>query len=100
MDIIVVPTILLMKAILSLAYWVVVTYVVLNLLCHFRIINLSNHFVANVIGFIYRIVEPPLNFISRYIPAIGYIDVSPLVLIFFIIFVNDMLSRILLRFHF
>ena len=100
MDIIVVPTILLMKAILNLAYWVVVTYVVLNLLCHFRVINLSNHFVANVIGFIYRIVEPPLNFISRYIPTIGYIDISPLVLIFFIIFVNDMLSRILLRFQF
>lgn len=100
MDILVVPTILLIKTLLNLSYWIVVTYVVVSLLCHFRIINLSNTFVANIIGFIYKLVDPPLRFISRYIPQIGYVDISPLVLIFFIIFMNDMLSRILLRFQY
>lgn len=98
MDVIVVPLILLMKALLNLAYWVVICYVVLSLMCTFRIVNLSNRFVANIVSWVYRLVEPLLLLVGRFIPTIGNVDISPVVVILAIVFIDNVLSRLLLRF--
>lgn len=98
MDIIIVPLILLAKAVLQLAYWLVIVYVILSLMCTFNVINLSNRFVAGVTNWIYRVVEPPLKYINKFVPPIGNIDISPVILLFALFFVDMVLARILLRF--
>lgn len=98
MDIILVPLILVARAILGIAYWLVIVYVILSLMCTFNVINLSNRFVAGVISWIYRVVEPPLRYINKFVPPIGSIDISPMILLFALFFVDMVLARILLRF--
>ena len=98
MDIFIVPFIMLLKAVLSLAYWVIFVYVIISLLCTFNIINLSNRYVSNIVSWIYRLAEPPLNYIGRFIPPLGNIDITPIVLILILAFFDNILSRILLRF--
>ena len=41
-----------------------------------------------VVQFIYRITEPPLSWIRRYVPSIAGLDISPIILIFGLIFLD------------
>ena len=47
-----------------------------------------------VIKFIYQITEPSLRFIRQYLPNLGGLDISPIILIFVIYLVETILIRI------
>ncbi len=64
--------------------YAIIIYVVINMLMSFDIINNNNRFVSMVYNFLYRLNEPLLNFIRRFIPTLGSIDISPIILIIFI----------------
>ena len=64
--------------------YAIIIYVVINMLMSFDIINNNNRFVSLVYNFLYRLNEPLLNFIRRFIPTLGSIDISPIILIIFI----------------
>jgi YggT family protein len=51
-----------------------------------------------VLDLTYRATEPALAKIRRFMPNLGGLDLSPVVLIFILIFIKDMLFRVLLRF--
>jgi len=46
---------------------------------------------------LYRITEPLLRPIRRFLPDLGGIDLSPMVLIFIIIFVQNVIGRLEIR---
>ena len=87
--------ILLLDRIIYLYVWVLIINAVLSWLVAFNIINTQNRFVYSVLEFTYKLTDPPLNYIRRYIPNLGSIDISPIVLILLIYFVNDLLKDIL-----
>ena len=80
---------------INLYIWVLVIGAILSWLAAFDVINTRNRFVQGVGDFIYRITEPALRPIRRFIPALGGVDVSPLVLIFALMFLQSFLHHLL-----
>ena len=81
----------LIDTVISLYIWVVVIGVVLSWLVHFRVVNTSNPFVYRVGEVVYRITEPALRPIRNVLPNIGGIDISAIVLIVALLFVQNLI---------
>ncbi len=78
---------------LSLYVWAIILSVILTWLVHFGVVNTRNQFVHMVGEFLYKITEPALRQIRRFIPAFGGIDISPIILILGIFLVRGLLSE-------
>ena len=76
--------------IVTLYIWVLILNAVLSWLVAFNILNTSNRFVYAVLDLSYRLTAPPLNFIRRYIPNFGSIDISPVILILLLLFLRNL----------
>ena len=76
---------------ISFFIWILIINVVLSWLIGFSILNAQNKFVYMVYEFSYKITAPPLNFIRRYLPNFGSIDISPVILIFLLYFIRNLL---------
>ncbi len=99
MDIIIVPLLLLMKSLIGIAITIVVTDVILSWLSALNIINTSNRVVYAIIDTIAKISNFMLDPIRTRMPSnIGSIDVSPVVLLILLTFLEHVITRILLRF--
>jgi YggT family protein len=61
------------------------------------VVNTSNQFVYTVGNIVHRITEPALRPIRSIIPNMGGLDLSPMVLILIIYFLQGLLGRIALR---
>ena len=87
--------ILLLDRIIYLYVWVLIINAVISWLIAFNVLNTQNRFVYSVLEFTYKLTDPPLNYIRRFLPNLGSIDVSPIVLILLIYFVRDLIRNIL-----
>ena len=94
MDVIAGPVLRIMITVIDLYMWIVIIGIILSWLIHFSVINTSNRFVYLVINFFYRITEPVLGRIRRFLPNLGGIDIAPLVLILALIFLRDLLIQV------
>jgi len=74
--------------ILELYKWIVIIAVIFSWLYAFNIINTSNQFVATVWRMIYQVTEPVFQWVRRFIPAIGGLDLSPLLVLIGIFFIE------------
>lgn len=82
--------------ILELYLWIIIIGAVLSWLVAFDVLNRNNRFVYVVSDFCHRLTEPVLRRVRRFIPNVNGIDLSPLVVIFFIIFLQRLLADLLL----
>jgi YggT family protein len=73
---------------LQLYIYLLVAAAVLSWLIAFNVVNVRNQFVAMIADFLYRITEPALRPIRNLMPNLGGIDISPVILIFIIIFIR------------
>jgi len=74
--------------IIKLYTYVVIAYVVISWLVGFNIINTSNRIVYSVLQFTYKLTEPALSKIRRFLPNLGEFDISPIVLLLLIWFLE------------
>ena len=74
--------------ILQLYSYVVIANVLISWLIAFNVLNTSNRFVYMVLDFTYRLTEPFLNRIRRFMPNLGSFDISPIILLLLIWFVE------------
>ena len=81
----------LINEILNLYWWVIIIGAVLSWLVAFEVINTSNRFVAMALDFTYRLTEPALRPIRRLLPDLGGIDISPVILLLGIMFLQKLL---------
>lgn len=77
--------------VLQLYVWVLIAAAVLSWLVAFNVVNSYNGFVRNVGEFLYRITEPVLAPIRNVLPNMGGIDLSPMVLILLIFFLQQVI---------
>lgn len=87
----------LLNTIISLYIWCLFIFVILGWLVQFGIINTQNRFVYLVMDFLYRITEPALRPIRRFVPNFGGIDISPILLVLVLIFIRDFVVVDLMR---
>ncbi len=83
---------------LGLYKFLLVIYVVLNLLESFNVVNKYNTAVYTVHNFLQSITEPVLGPIRRVIPPISGWDLSPMALIFVVYFFQGVVLEIIKRF--
>ena len=74
--------------ILKIYSYVVIANVVISWLVAFNILNTQNRFVYSILEFTYRMTDPFLNRIRRYLPNLGSFDISPIVLLLLIWFIE------------
>ena len=74
--------------ILKLYSYVVVANVVLSLLIAFNVLNASNRFVYSILELTYRLTDPILNRIRGFLPNLGAFDISPIILLLLIWFIE------------
>ena len=86
---------ILFDSLLSFFIWILIINVVLSWLIGFNILNAQNKLVYLIYEFSYKITAPPLNFIRRYLPNFGSIDISPVILIFLLYFIRNLLFEYL-----
>ena len=74
--------------ILKIYTYVVIANVVISWLIAFNILNTSNRFVYSILEFTYRLTDPFLNRIRRFLPNLGTFDISPIILLLLIWFIE------------
>ena len=72
--------------ILKLYSYVVIANVIISWLVSFNILNTQNRFVYSILEFTYRLTDPILNKIRRFLPNLGSLDISPIILLLLIWF--------------
>ncbi len=98
MDIILGPLITVLVIALDLFKWAVILSAILSWLVAFNVINTHNQFVSMVGEFLWRLTEPALRPIRSIIPSIGGMDLSPIVLLLIIIFLQNVLINLRISF--
>ena len=74
--------------ILKIYTYVVIANVVISWLIAFNVLNTSNRFVYSILELTYRLTDPVLNRIRRFLPNLGAFDISPIILLLLIWFVE------------
>lgn len=83
----------LIDKILDIYLFLIFIWVIMSWLLAFGVIPTYNQFVANIMAFLHAVTEPGLRPIRRILPPMGGIDLSPLVLILLIYFIQILLAR-------
>tara|TARA_Y100001970_G_C14016616_1_gene741272 strand:+ start:476 stop:769 length:294 start_codon:yes stop_codon:yes gene_type:complete len=73
---------------LKLYSYVVIANVVISWLIAFNILNTQNRFVYSILEFTYKLTDPILNRIRRILPNLGAFDISPIILLILIWFIE------------
>lgn len=71
--------------------WCIILSVIMSWLIHFNVVNLGNRFVYMINDVLWRLTEPALRRIRRYMPNLGGIDLSPIVLLLLLWFIQSLL---------
>jgi YggT family protein len=80
------------QLVLDLYVWLLIASAILSWLIAFNVVNTRNQLVAAVAEFLYRITEPLLAPIRSFMPNFGGLDISPIILIILIIFIQKIIA--------
>ena len=84
----------LLDNIITIYLWIIIINAILSWLVAFNVLNTQNRFVFSVLDATYKLTDPVLNKIRRFIPTFGSIDISPVVLILILIFLRNVIFEI------
>lgn len=76
---------------LNLYWYVIIASAIFSWLFAFGVVNPRNPIVSAIGQFLYSATEPVLRPIRRVVPTLGAIDISPVILLFGIILIQQMI---------
>ena len=85
---------ILIDSLITIYLWIIIINAVLSWLVAFNVLNTQNRFVFSVLDATYKMTDPALNRIRRFIPTFGSIHVSPVILILLLIFLRNIIFEI------
>ena len=85
----------LVDSVINIYIWLIIINVILSWLVAFNVLNTQNRFVFAVLNATHQLTDPVLNKIRRFIPNLGSIDISPVVLILLLIFIRNLFFELL-----
>ena len=74
--------------VLKLYSYVVIANVIISWLIAFNVLNTQNRFVYSILELTYRLTDPILIRIRRFLPNLGSLDISPIILLLLIWFIE------------
>lgn len=89
---------LLLDKILGIYSWIIIASAIVSWLVAFGVINVRNQFVRVLVDFLYRITEPVLRPIRRFLPNLGGIDISPVIALLLIFFLQHLILEYMVGF--
>ena len=85
---------ILLDSIITIYLWIIIINAILSWLVAFNILNTQNRFVFSVLDTTYKLTDPALNKIRRFIPTFGSIDISPVILILILMFLRNLIFEV------
>tara|TARA_Y100001960_G_scaffold44031_1_gene43763 strand:+ start:177 stop:467 length:291 start_codon:yes stop_codon:yes gene_type:complete len=85
---------ILLDSIITIYLWIIIINAILSWLVAFNILNTQNRFVFSVLNTTYKLTDPALNKIRRFIPTFGSIDISPVILILLLMFLRNLIFEV------
>ena len=79
---------------LDICFWIIIVQVVLSWLITFEVINIRNPQAANFVRLIDRITSPVYKPLRKLIPPIAGIDITPIILIFAIYLLKNIVASV------
>lgn len=83
------PILLLLYRVIDIYFYILIINIVLSWLIAFNIVNTQNKVVVTMLYATNRLTDPLLNPIRRILPNLGGIDISPIILVLCLLFVQD-----------
>jgi YggT family protein len=84
----IIPVFRVLNMVIDLYWWVIIVMAVMSWLLAFDVINMRNDFVRSIWNGVNALTEPALRPIRRFLPAIGGMDISPIVLLLLLSFLQ------------
>ena len=85
---------ILLDSIITIYLWIIIINAILSWLVAFNVLNTQNRFVFSILDSTYKLTDPVLNKIRRFIPMFGSIDISPVILILILMFLRNIIFEI------
>lgn len=85
------PFLWLVSTLIQLYIWILIANAVLSWLVAFNVVNPHNNVVRTIGEALYRLTEPALRPIRQVLPSLGGLDISPVILIIILLFVQRFL---------
>ena len=70
---------------------VLIIYVIATWLVGFGIINTRNAFVYSILTALYKVCEPSMRIVKKFIPTFGNIDISPIIVFIALEFIKRLI---------
>lgn len=86
--------------VLQLYVYVIIAWAILSWLVAFNVVNRYNEVVRSIWNFVSAVTEPLLNPIRNIIPSFGGIDISPVILLLGIFFIQRVIEEYIYPFVF
>ena len=83
----------LIDKIIDIYTWIVIASAIMSWLVAFGVINVRNQFIRVVVDLLYRLTEPLLRPIRRILPNLGGVDISPIILLLGLYFLESLLHE-------
>ena len=80
---------------INLYVWALIIAAVFSLLVSFNVLDTRNRFVWAVGDFLHKITEPALRPIRNFMPNLGGIDISPIILVLGLFFLRNLMFELL-----
>ena len=85
---------ILLDNVINIYIWIIIINAILSWLVAFNVLNTQNRFVFSILDTTYKLTDPVLNRIRRFIPTFGSIDISPVILILLLIFLRNLIFEV------
>ena len=86
---------ILLDSVITIYIWILIINALLSWLIAFNVLNTSNRLVYSLLDISYKITNPLLKSIRNFLPNLGNIDVSPVVLILRLMFLRNLIFEYL-----
>ncbi|MCO5063578.1 MAG: YggT family protein [Rhizobiaceae bacterium] len=89
-----IPIINTLLFVLNIYWWIVILAVIFSWLYAFNVVNSRNQFVGMIGNALFQMTEPVFRRIRKFLPNLGTVDISPLVVLVILFFLEQVLVQI------
>ena len=91
------PILWLVHTVINIYFWIILAMVIMSWLVAFGIVNRSNPYVRQIGYALDRLTDPLLRPIRRFLPDLGGLDISPIILLIGLQFLGMVVDNIFFR---
>ena len=86
---------ILLDSVITIYIWILIINALVSWLIAFNVLNTSNRLVYSLLDISYKMTDPLLKPIRNFLPNLGNIDISPVVLILLLMVLRNLIFEYL-----